>query len=136
MNAEQKRAWLGVATMLVCVAGYLVSLPHFGPVRAVSAFGLYGIVGFGAFIGRRERTDERDKNIARRATLHGAMASYGAFIIGCMGTWFVVNAFQRQEQVSVQVLAAITGLGGIVFFFTRSVAILVLYGRHIEGDNA
>ena len=136
MNAEQKRAWLGVATMTACVVGYLVLLPFFGPVVATAAFAFYGINGFSGLIGRGEAVDERDKNIARRATLGGAMASYLAFIIGCMGTWFVVFAFQRQEQVWVHMLPTITMLGGIVFFFTRSVAILALYGRHVEADNA
>lgn len=136
MNAEQKRAWVGVATMTACVLGYFVLLPLLGPVAATAAFGFYGINGFAGFIGRRERVDERDKSIARRATLAGAMASYMAFIIGCMGTWFFVYASHRQEQVWVHTLAMITQLGAIVFFFTRSVAILVLYGRHVEADNA
>jgi hypothetical protein len=136
MNAEQKRAWLGVATMTVCVVGYLLLLPFFGPVVATAAFGFYGINGFAGFIGRRERADERDKSIARRATLGGAMASYMAFIIGCMGTWFYVYACHREEQVWVHTLGMITQLGAIVFFFTRSVAILMLYGRHTEADNA
>lgn len=135
MNSEQKQAWLGVATMVACVTGYLVLLPLFGPVVAVAAFAFYGINGFAGFIGSREQVDERDKNIARRATLAGAMASYMAFILGCMGTWFVVFAFQRQEQVWVHVLGMITMLGAIVFFFTRSVAILVFYGRYVEADN-
>jgi len=136
MNAEQKRAWLGVVTMTGCVIGYLVLLPFFGPVVATAAFALYGINGFAGLIGRGETVDERDRSVARRATLAGAMASYMAFIIGCMGTWFFVYAAHRQEHVWVHALAMITQLGAIVFFFMRSVAILVLYGRHVEADNA
>jgi hypothetical protein len=79
MNAEQKRAWLGVATMTACIAGCLVLLPLVGPLVATSAFAIYGINGFGGLIGRKEQPDERDKAIARRATLPGAMASYLAF---------------------------------------------------------
>ena len=129
MNAEQKRAWLGVATMTACVIGYFVLLPLFGPVVATVAFAFYGINGFAGLIGRGEQVDERDKNIARQATLDGAMASYMTFVIGCMGTWFVVFAFRHEEQVCVHALARITILGGIVFYFIRSVVILVLYGR-------
>ena len=136
MNAEQKRAWLGVATMTACVVGYLALLPFFGPVVATAAFGFYGVNGFAGFIGRGEHVDERDQGIARRATLGGAMASYLAFVIGCMGTWFFVYAGHRQDQVSVHVLGTITMLGGIVFFFVRSVAILMLYRRHTEADHA
>jgi hypothetical protein len=136
MNAEQKRAWLGVATMSACVLGYFVLLPFFGPGVAFAAFGFYGINGFAVFIGRKERADERDRSIARRATLGGAMASYMVFILGCMGTWFVVFRWQGRDMVDVHILPMITIMGGIVFFFTRSVAILVLYGRHVEADNA
>ena len=135
MNAEQRRAWLGVVTMTACVVGYFVLLPLFGPIVAMAAFAVYGVNGFAGLIGRGEQVDERDRNISRRATLAGAMASYMAFVLGCMGTWFVVFAFQREEQVWVHVLGTITMLGGIVFFFVRSVAILVLYGRHVEADN-
>lgn len=136
MNAEQKRAWLAVATMTVCVVGYIALIPFFGPVVAGAAFGFYGINGFGAFIGRKERTDERDKSIARRATLAGAMLSYLAFILGCMGVWAFEWHVQGKELVSAIVLPSITMVGAVVFFFARSVAILVLYGRHMEADNA
>jgi hypothetical protein len=136
MNAEQKRAWLGVATMSASVVGFLVLLPFFGPGVASSAFGFYGISGFGVFIGRGEPVDERDRNIASRANLAGGMFSYLAFVIGCMGTWFVVYLFGHANQVSVHILPGITMLGAIAFFFTRSVVVLVLYGRHVEADNA
>ena len=136
MNAEQKRAWLGVVTMTACVVGYLVLLPLFGPMVATAAFAFYGINGFAGLIGRGEQVDERDRNILRLATLAGAMASYMAFIFGCMGTWSVAFAFQGEHQVSVHVLPTITMAGGIVFFFVRSIAVLVFYGRHVEADNA
>ena len=132
MNAEQKRAWLGVATMIACVVGYLVLLPFFGP---AVAFAFSGINGFAGLIGRREQTDERDRNIVRRATLVGGMASYLALVIGCMGTWFVVFVFRGEGQVWVHALPTISILGAIVLIFTRSVAVLLLYGRHVEADN-
>ena len=122
--------------MTACVVGYLVLLLFFGPVVATAAFAFYGINGFAGFIGPRERPDERDRSITRRATLAGAMASYMAFIIGCMGTWFYVYTCHREEQVWVHTLAMITQLGATVFFFTRSVLVLVLYARHTEADNA
>ena len=136
MNAAQKRAWLAVVTMAACVVGFLVMLPLFGPWVAFSAFGLFGINGFGAFIGKGEQIDERDKSIARRATLGGAMLSYMTFILGCMGTWFVVFRFNHQVQASVHLFPMITITGGIVFYFARSVMILFLYGRHVEADDA
>ena len=136
MNAEQKRAWLGVATGIACVVGYVALVPFLGPMAATGAFGLYGINGIAPLIGRKERADERDKSIARRATLGGAMASYMAFILGCMGTWFVAFVCLGKEQVLVHLLGTITFVGGIVFYFVRSVVVLLLYGRHVEAENA
>jgi len=136
MNAEQKRAWLGVATFVACVVGYLVLWPFLGPVPALGVLGLLGVNGFAGLIGRGEPVDERDRNIVSRATGLGGMASYLAFVIGCMGTWFVVYLFQHGEKVSVHVLSLITAFGFIAFYLTRCVAVLVLYGRHVEADNA
>jgi len=35
----------------------------------------------------------------------------------------------------VQLFAAVTLAGGIVFYLAHSVVILVLYGRRVEADN-
>jgi len=135
MNAEQKRAWLAVGSMIACLIGYVALLPFLGPYPARAAFALFAVNGFAPLIGRKEKPDERDAGIARRATLAGGMASYLAFVLGCMGVWFVAFAWHRQDQVSVHLLAHITFLGGIVFYFVRSLTILVLYRRHVEADH-
>jgi hypothetical protein len=103
---------------------------------ATGAFGLYGVNGIAPLIGRKERADERDRSIAHRATLGGAMASYMVFVLGCMGTWFIAFAWLGKEQVSVHLLGLITFLGWIVFYSVRSAVVLVLYGRHVEADHA
>ena len=92
--------------------------------------------GYGKMYGAKETSDERDLAIARLATLGGFTMSYLAFIFGCMGTWIVVNQFGGQEYVSAYVLPKITLIGGFVCYFTRSVAILVLYGRAVEAHDA
>jgi len=136
MNAEQKRACfiLGVFG-LACVA-FAASALTLGLPGAWGAFGIFGLAGFAFLIRRREKADERDAAINRRAALAAGMTSYAAFVLGCMGVWFVAFAGQRQEQVSVQWFAAITAVGGIVFYLTHSIAILVLYGRHAEAGDA
>ena len=70
------------------------------------------------------------------ASLGGGMVSYLAFVLACMGTWFAVFVWQEERSVSVHVLSLITGVGAIVFFTVRSIAILVLYGRQVETDRA
>ena len=137
MNVEQKRAWFGVVLMSLGVAGVLVLWMLFGdPLAATAAFGIYGLAGLAGLIWRSSPPDERDRSIARKATLAGAIISYEVFLIGCMGTWGFVFGYHREEQVSIHVLGLITLFGGIAFFFSRSIAILVLYGRQGEPDNA
>ena len=136
MNAEQKRAWLAVGSGIGCVVGYLVLLPFLGPYAATAAFAVIGVNGLAPLIGRGQQADERDCSILRRATLLGGMASYLAFVLGCMGTWFVTFLWQGHAQVSVHLMGAITFLGGIVLCVVRGVAVLVLYGRHVEADDA
>ena len=136
MNAEQKRAWLAVGSGIGCVVGYLVLLPFLGPYGATGAFAVMGVNGLAPLIGRGEQADERDRSINRRATLLGGMASYLAFVLGCMGTWFVAFLWRGDAQVSVHLLAAITFLGAIVLCVVRGIVVLVLYGRHVEAENA
>ncbi len=136
MNAEQKRAWLAVGSGIACVVGYLVLLPFLGPYGAMGALAVFGVNGLAPLIGRGEQADERDRSINRRATVAGGMASYLAFVLGCMGTWFVAFLWRGDAQVSVHLMTAITFLGGIVLIVVRGVVVLVLYGRHVEADDA
>lgn len=137
MNAEQKRAWFVLGAFGLACTAFVVWTLTLGLRGAWGTFGIFGLGGFAfVLIRRREKMDERDFTIHRRAALLAGMASYLTFVICCMGTWFVVFAFQGDKQVSVQMFAAVTGAGGIVFYLTYSVAILVLYGRHVEADDA
>ena len=135
MNSEQRMAWAIVGLFALSCVGFVVLGVLFGFDGAGGAFGLVGLSVFSRLFGKAEKPDERDRSIARRATLVGAMMSYGTFIIGCMGVGFWAHHWQHQEQVSVYVLGAITVAGGIVFFTARSVAILILYGRHVEAEH-
>lgn len=137
MNAEQKRAWLAVGSGIACAIGYLVLVPFVGPWAATAAFALFGLNGFAALIGRGEQVDERDKMIRRRAAHAGALASHLAFILGCMGTWFIAFVWMGRKEIPVHLLGTITVLCSVVVFgFVYSLAVLVLYGRHVEGENA
>lgn len=135
MNAQQKRAWLVLGMFgLACIA-FVVWILALGLRGAWGTFGIVGLAGFGVLFGRRERIDERDTMISRRAALAAGMISHVAFVLGCMGVWFVAFAWNRQGQVSVQLFAAVTFAGGIVFWLAHSVVILVLYGRSVEAKD-
>ncbi len=135
MVAEQKRAWLAVISGAVCVVLFAVLTPFFGAAVAMSAFALFAVNGLAGLIGRGEKIDERDRSIALRATLGGAMASYLTFVGALMGVWTVVYLLHGDSQVSVYVLPNIVFLGLLVLWIVRAVAILVYYGRHVEADD-
>jgi hypothetical protein len=135
MNAEQKRAWIIMVVVTSSLIAYVTLLPSLGT-GAAGAFGLCGLLGFLPLIGRKDRADERDRSIARRGTLAGGMASYTAFLAGCMGTWWVAYAWHGRDEVSVHIMGLITCIGMITLFTVRSIVILVLYARHVEADNA
>ena len=136
MNAEQKRAWFVlVLDAIVCIGFVALGLAINFRV-AWAALGLFAPAGFIPLIGRGEKPDERDVAINKHATLAGGMASYTAFVLACMGTWFAVFVWQEEGAVSVHVLSQITLVGVIVLFTVRSIVILVLYGRQVETDRA
>ncbi len=136
MNAEQRRARFTVVMGALSLVGFLVLWPIVGRMGATAAFALFGVVGFTPFIGRGERWDERDHTIARRATIAGAMASYMAFIVLDMGTWFIVYAWHGAETISVHLMGTYSVIGMIVLMSVRSIAQLVLYRGCVEADNA
>jgi hypothetical protein len=135
MNAEQKRAWFTVIVFAVCVILYAALAPFIGARAATGAFGLFGFWGLAGFIGRREKPDERDISILRKATMLGFAASYLIFVLGLMSVWFAAFMFHGRSQVSVHVLPAIVGLGAITHYLVRAVATLVGYRLHVEADD-
>jgi uncharacterized membrane protein len=135
MNAEQKRAWLAVVSGCLCVVGFGILALLFNAKVAVAAFAFYGLNGFGTFIGRREKLDERDLSIARRATLAGGILSYTVFVFALMAIWTVVFLLRGQEQVSVHALPMVVMFGAIVLYLGRGITLLALYRRHAEADD-
>jgi len=134
MNREQKCAWLVVAMFGVSVIAFAALVPLVGWGAAPAGFGMIGFAGLGPLIFRKKtqpgqiEIDERDKAIAREATLGGGMTSYCAFILACMIPWFVLQG-RGTKVVSIHTLPMIVFIGGIVFFTARAVTLLVLYGR-------
>ena len=134
MNAVQKRAWFIVGTCAVAVVCYVVLLVLFNAVVAFAGFGLLGLAGFAPLIRRGEKTDERDRVIARLAAMAAGISSYCTFIAGCMGVWFFMMV-KGDGIVSIQVLPNIVVIGGLMFFVSHAVVTLVLYGRSIGTEH-
>ena len=135
MSTQQKQAWFILAAFgLACIA-YLVAALLVGLAQALPAFGLFGLGGFAALIGRGGKPDERDRAINRRAAIAGFGASYAVYLFGCMGTW-AVNRWQHEAQVPVDFLPGLALIAMGAAFLARSLAIVVLYGRRVEADHA
>ncbi len=135
MSQEQKMAWLMVGTFAAGVVLFLVLIPVLGIPAAFSGFGLTGLGGLGPLVFCRKRkpdmvpSDERDKMIGQKATLVGAMISYETFILACMIPWGIYYFGQGKELISVHALPLIVGAGGLAFFVSRSILLLIFYGR-------
>ena len=134
MNREQKMSWLMIWSFAAGLAAFAVLALVTGQVwPSLSGFSIIGVSGFGPIIFRKPKgdvveVDERDKTIGRKATLAGAMISYEVFILTCMVTWIVYRA-RGEEIISVHTLPLIAGAGGIACFVSRSIVLLILYGR-------
>lgn len=136
MNLVQKLAWLGVGCAIVCVVLYLGLLPFFGPRASAAVFALFAVSGLEGLVGRKDKLDERDVAILRKATLVGFTMSYLGFVFACMGSWAVIYMWQGKESVSIHVLPIITMAGFFIAYVVRCITILLLYGRPMEADHA
>ena len=135
MNAEQKRAWLAIGSLLGCAAGYAILAATVSAKVAPAALTLLAVNGFAGLIGGKEMGDPRDLEICRRASIAGFGASYLALILACMGLWFAAFAFGRRQTISVHTLAFVPIFGVAVLLGVRSLVILVLYGRQAKATD-
>lgn len=134
MVRQQKIAWFAIVVFLLTLITFVVLLYFVRPIVAVAGFAVFGLSGLAPLLFRKKThpaevdIDERDKAIGKTAALAAAMMSYGAFILTCMLTWEVCR-HQDKEVVSIHVLPIIVCIGGMVFFLSWAIGILVLYGR-------
>ncbi len=140
MSIEQKQAWWLVATSLLALIVFFIVLCWVDVEVAWGAFGLVGFGGLGPLIFRKRKDenkvdfDERDRTIAKQATLGAGMTSYLAVILACMIPWFVYH-HQGKETISIYYLPFIAFLAMIVLFLARSIIILLAYGREVRRDG-
>jgi hypothetical protein len=141
MNVAQKRAWFTVIVFAVSLAAFLILIPIVGIKMAYPAWSIFGLAGLQLFLYRKKtpdkvEMDERDREIHRRAALGAGMASYLVFIIACMGTWDVCYYRWHQETISIHVLPTIVMAGGIAFFVSQAIVLLIGYGRENRHEDA
>ena len=136
MNSELKSAWFSVVIVSVAaLSSLVVGVMHGWPV-AFAPLALLGFLGltpmlFGNGAGD---CDERDVDVARKASLMGGSSSYVAFVFGCMTVW-VVHHFRGDEAISIHFLPGLVAFGWIVFALVRSVFIISQYTPRALGSN-
>jgi len=136
MVREQKQAWFTLLIFATAFAGGLMLLLMLGPQAAYFGFAIFLLGFFIPLLGYKRKTsgevveDERDKMIAQRATLGGAMVGFNTFLLVCLVLWSVWQA-PRKDVVSINtfMLPIIASAGMTAFWITRAITILVLYGR-------
>ena len=128
-------AWVMVGAFGAGLVLFLVLIPVLGISPALGGFGLTGLGGLGPLVFRKKRkrdvvpSDERDKMLGQKATLAGALISSETLILACMISWGIYYIGQGKELISVHALPRIVVGGGITFFVSRAIALLILYGR-------
>ena len=141
MNRWQKIAWFNLTVIVVSLllAGtaistltIIVGMP--GALGGLGFLGFLGLLGLQPVLFRKDKSkvsyDERDMLISRKAVILGFTVSYLFFVFACMGCWWYAQA---DGMIDVRVLPLIVLGGYIASEFTRSISLLVQYGRGGKG---
>ncbi len=132
MTLQQKVAWLNLSVALLAIAAYAILVPLLGPWRAMGAFGILGLAGFGGvlyFIEKRKGhivADERDTTIARKAFIIAKSALWTILIAAFVITVYFVG---DHGTVSMQGLSLVVWAAFSAYLIINSVAMLVLYAK-------
>ncbi len=135
MHFQERQAWFVLIVTAVTVALWLAVVAIFGFHEAtLGVFGLFGISGFAATIGRRERKagmvtmDERDKQIALNATTAGYSVFWLFFVATAMGPFMILGP-HATLTLKTTIIGFVVVPAMMVVFVVRSLIIVVLYRR-------
>jgi hypothetical protein len=138
MNNELKSAWFTLVVISVALLACLVVGIMFGLGPAFAPLGMLGLLGFTPLIFRRRKgelgCDERDIDVAKKATLVGTMISYLSIVLGGMGIWFV-QFYRGVEMISINVLPLLVMTAAITLMLGRSLFIIAQYSRKALGSD-
>jgi hypothetical protein len=136
MNIELKSAWYTVVVIAVALVACLLVAALMGAGPAFGPLGLLGLLGLTPVLFRKRKgmvdCDERDLEVAKKATLVGGVWSYLAVVVGGMSIWFV-QYFRGEAQISVHLLPLLVGVAAMVLYLARSIFIISQYSRKALG---
>ncbi len=137
MNKTQKIAWYNLIVILVSLTltgaavgtlTIIVGMP--GAISGFGFLGFLGLLGLQPILFRKDKSkvsfDERDILISRKSVILGFTLSYLFFVFACMGCWWYARA---DGMIDVKVLPLIVVGGYLTSELSRSITILVQYGR-------
>ncbi len=142
MNRYQKLAWwnLIVITFTIIITTAAIAIEF--RIRGYSTLGIYFIaplvlLKFNRYLFKKPQSeggvvsDERDSLIIKRALVFTFMAFWWVFVISSFLLWWFIGPRNSVPTITLPLMV----LGaGIFMKIVCSVAILVLYGRSIEGE--
>ena len=132
MNAMEKVAWTELVVSVAAVVLASLLIPWLGSQAATSAFALLGLIGFtGAFLrrrGNRVEVDERDREIARRATSIGVGTAWMTLFVALAlaTTW---ASYSGTHAVPTAFLNWLIWIQFAICFGTQGLVMVVLYRR-------
>ena len=142
MNRYQKLAWWNLIvitfTIIITTAAFAIEFR----VRGYSTLGIYFIaplvlLQFNRYLFKKPQSasgvvsDERDSLIIKRALAFTFMTFWWVFLISSFLLWWFIGPKNSVPTITLPLMV----LGaGIFMKIVCSVAILVLYGRSIEGE--
>ena len=143
MNRYQKLAWWNLIvitfTIIITTAAFAIEFR----VRGYSTLGIYFIaplvlLQFNRYLFKKPQSaggvvsDERDSLIIKRALAFTFMTFWWVFLISSFLLWWFIGP---RNSVPTIILPLMVLGAGIFMKIVSSVAILVLYGRSIEGEK-
>ena len=135
MSVLERQSWYVLGVLAVVLVAYLAvgAVLGFRP-GSSGMLGFLGLIGLTPLIGRRERrsgrvvTDERDADIARRASLAAYGVFWLCFVAVCMAPFFVRGP-HASVTVSTTLPPRLAMAGMALVFGVRSLAVVLLYRR-------
>ena len=131
MNAMEKVAWTEFLVSVLAVVVVTCLYPWLGE-RASGAFGLLGLMVFGALFLRRHGSrvvvDERDRQIAQRATSIGVSSAWMTLLLALIaaGLW---SNYLRIGAVSTSFLNWLTWTQFAVCYGVKGLVAIIAYRR-------
>jgi hypothetical protein len=144
MNRYQKLAWWNIIVITLTIIITTAAIAIEFRIRGYSTLGIYFIaplvlLKFNRFLFKNPHSeegvvsDERDSLIIKRALAFTFMAFWWVFVISSLLLWWFIGPRNSVPTITLPLMA----LGGGVFMkIVCSVAILVLYGKSVEGEKS